>query len=84
MGHKFDGLVLIGNCDKIVPGMLMAAARLNIPAIRRAAAGQDAFFHKFRNLIQMGMSRNNLIVGTNHTNQRLFQILRQIPHRVKQ
>jgi len=33
MGHKFDGMVLIGNCDKIVPGMLMAAARLNIPAI---------------------------------------------------
>lgn len=31
--HKFDGLVLIGNCDKIVPGMLMAAARLNIPSI---------------------------------------------------
>lgn len=33
MGHAFDGLVLIPNCDKIVPGMLMAAARLNIPAI---------------------------------------------------
>lgn len=33
MGHKFDALVLVGNCDKIVPGMLMAAARLNIPAI---------------------------------------------------
>lgn len=33
MGHKFDGLVLVGNCDKIVPGMLMAAARLNIPAV---------------------------------------------------
>lgn len=33
LGHKFDGLVLIPNCDKIVPGMLMAAARLNIPAI---------------------------------------------------
>ena len=33
MGHKFDGLVLVGNCDKIVPGMLMAAARLNIPSI---------------------------------------------------
>ena len=31
--HQFDGLVLIPNCDKIVPGMLMAAARLNIPAI---------------------------------------------------
>ncbi|WP_446899695.1 dihydroxy-acid dehydratase [Clostridium sp. LBM24168] len=31
--HGFDGLVLIPNCDKIVPGMLMAAARLNIPAV---------------------------------------------------
>lgn len=33
MAHGFDGLVLIPNCDKIVPGMLMAAARVNIPAI---------------------------------------------------
>ena len=31
--HRFDGLVFIPNCDKIVPGMLMAAARLNIPSI---------------------------------------------------
>ena len=31
--HCFDGLVLIPNCDKIVPGMVMAAMRLNIPAI---------------------------------------------------
>ena len=31
--HGFDGLVLVPNCDKIVPGMLMAAARLNIPSI---------------------------------------------------
>ncbi len=33
LAHGFDALVLIPNCDKIVPGMLMAAARLNIPAI---------------------------------------------------
>ena len=33
MAHCFDGLVMIGNCDKIVPGMLMAAMRVNIPAI---------------------------------------------------
>jgi len=33
MAYPFDGLVLIPNCDKIVPGMMMAAARLNIPAI---------------------------------------------------
>jgi dihydroxy-acid dehydratase len=31
--HAFDALVLIPNCDKIIPGMLMAAARLNLPAI---------------------------------------------------
>lgn len=31
--HAFDGLVFIPNCDKIVPGMLMAAARLDIPSI---------------------------------------------------
>ena len=31
--HRFDGMVLIPNCDKITPGMMMAAARLNIPAI---------------------------------------------------
>ncbi|HCX78362.1 MAG TPA: dihydroxy-acid dehydratase [Firmicutes bacterium] len=31
--HRFDGLVLVPNCDKIVPGMLMAAVRMNIPAI---------------------------------------------------
>jgi dihydroxy-acid dehydratase len=33
MAYPFDGLVLIPNCDKVVPGMLMAAARLDIPAI---------------------------------------------------
>jgi dihydroxy-acid dehydratase len=33
IAHQFDGLVMIPNCDKTVPGMLMAAARLNIPAI---------------------------------------------------
>lgn len=32
-GHPFDGLVMVPNCDKIIPGMLMAMLRLNIPAI---------------------------------------------------
>ena len=32
-GHAFDGIVFLTNCDKITPGMLMAAARLNIPSI---------------------------------------------------
>jgi dihydroxy-acid dehydratase len=33
IAHPFDGLVMITNCDKIIPGMLMAALRLNIPTI---------------------------------------------------
>jgi len=33
LAHSFDGLVFIPNCDKIVPGMLMAAARINVPSI---------------------------------------------------
>ncbi|MCL2642874.1 MAG: dihydroxy-acid dehydratase [Candidatus Bathyarchaeota archaeon] len=42
--HRLDGLVMISNCDKVTPGMLMAAARLDIPAIMLTggpmAAGQ--------------------------------------------
>lgn len=33
LAHQFDGLVLLTNCDKITPGMLMASARINIPSI---------------------------------------------------
>lgn len=33
IAHQFDGLVMIPNCDKNVPGLLMAAARLNIPTV---------------------------------------------------
>lgn len=33
MAHQLDGLVLVPNCDKIVPGMVMAAVRMNIPAV---------------------------------------------------
>ncbi|HMK33934.1 MAG TPA: dihydroxy-acid dehydratase [Desulfomonilaceae bacterium] len=33
MAHPFDGMVLVPNCDKVVPGMLMAALRLNIPSV---------------------------------------------------
>ena len=43
MAHQFDGLVMIPNCDKNVPGLLMAAARVNIPTIicqRRTDAGR--------------------------------------------
>ncbi|MEI7904281.1 MAG: dihydroxy-acid dehydratase [Candidatus Firestonebacteria bacterium] len=45
MGHPFDGIVFVPNCDKIVPGMLMASARINVPSIFISGgpmlAGQD-------------------------------------------
>lgn len=49
--HKLDGLVLVGSCDKTVPGMLMAAARLDIPCIFIAGGcmlGGPAFGKKRR------------------------------------
>lgn len=46
IGHSFDGLVLIPNCDKIVPGMLMAAARLNIPCVVVSGGPMLAGRHK--------------------------------------
>ena len=53
MAHAFDGLVLLTNCDKITPGMLMASARLNIPTIVvTAGAMYSGNFHGNRvNLI---------------------------------
>lgn len=46
VAHGFDGLVLIPNCDKIVPAMLMAAARLNIPAVVVSGGPMYAGRHK--------------------------------------
>lgn len=48
--HPFDGLVLIPSCDKVVPGMLMAAARLNIPAIVVSGGPMLAGRHKGKDL----------------------------------
>lgn len=39
--HRLDGVVLLGSCDKIVPGMLMAAARLDVPAIMLVGGPSD-------------------------------------------
>ena len=52
LAHGFDALVLIPNCDKIVPGMVIAAARLNIPAIVVSGGPMLSvnFKNKFRDL----------------------------------
>jgi len=44
--HKLDGLVMVSNCDKITPGMLMAAARVDIPAIMVTGGPMAAGRHK--------------------------------------
>ena len=46
MAHPFDALVLIPNCDKVVPGMLMAMLRLNIPSIIVSGGPMLAGRHK--------------------------------------
>ena len=46
LAHGFDALVLIASCDKIVPGMLMAAARLNLPAIMVTGGPMLAGLHR--------------------------------------
>lgn len=48
--HPFDGLVLVTACDKVVPGMLMAAARLNIPSIVASGGPMLAGNHKGRSI----------------------------------
>ncbi len=50
MAHPFDGLVLVTACDKMVPGMLMAAARLDIPAIIFSGGPMLAGRHRGRDL----------------------------------
>lgn len=45
-GHAFDGLVLVPNCDKIIPGMAMAAAKLNLPSVVISGGPMMAGAHK--------------------------------------
>ena len=46
IGHAFDGVVLIPNCDKIVPGMVMGAARVNIPTVLVSGGPMESGVYK--------------------------------------
>ena len=48
IGHAFDGAVLIPNCDKIVPGMLMGAARVNIPTVMVSGGPMESGIYRGR------------------------------------
>jgi dihydroxy-acid dehydratase len=54
----YDGVVFIAGCDKIVPGMLMAAARLNLPAIF-ITGGPSAWSIRFKNTFTGSVDRNS-------------------------
>lgn len=45
VGHAFDGAVFVPNCDKIVPGMLMGAARVNIPSVFVSGGPMESGIH---------------------------------------
>ena len=49
-GHALDGVILVPNCDKIVPGMIMGAARVNIPAVLVSGGPMLAGRHRGRNI----------------------------------
>ena len=48
--HRFDGMVFLPGCDKIIPGMLMAAARLDLPAIVVTAGPMLSYHNEGKNL----------------------------------
>lgn len=49
-GHQFDALVLVTNCDKITPGMLMAAMRINVPAVLVSGGPMLTGYYRGRDL----------------------------------
>ncbi len=72
--HPFDALVFIPNCDKVVPGMLMAAARLNLPSIFISGGPMLAGVHKKRKLSLSDMFEGSGAVGAgNMTEEELAE-----------
>lgn len=63
--HCFDALALIASCDKIIPGMLMAATRLNLPAIVVTGGPMMAGRHKGRDIsvVDLGEARGKVLTG---------------------
>jgi dihydroxy-acid dehydratase len=53
--HSLDGLVMISNCDKVTPGMLMAAARVNIPSIMVTGGPMAAGLHRGKKISYSAM-----------------------------
>ena len=65
-GNKMDAMVLIGTCDKVVPGLLMAAARLDLPAIVVSGGYMQTGSYKGEpcDFINIGMTLSQVLEGT--------------------
>ena len=66
MATPFDAMVFIPNCDKVVPGMLIAAARLNIPSVFVSGGAMLAGVHKGK---KIGLSDVFEAVGKHQTGE---------------
>lgn len=71
--HPFDALVFIPNCDKVVPGMLMAAARLNIPCVFVSGGPMLAGVHNKRKMSLSTMFEGAGSVGAGCMNPELLE-----------
>jgi dihydroxy-acid dehydratase len=75
MAHPFDGMVLIPNCDKIIPGMLMAAARVNIPTVLVSGGPMMAGRYKGRDIsFTQVMEGIGAVTGGSMTESELAEI----------
>lgn len=65
-GNKMDAMVLIGTCDKVVPGLLMAAARLDLPAVVVTGGYMQTGTYKGEkcDFINIGMTLSQVLEGT--------------------
>ncbi len=73
--HAFDALVLIPNCDKIIPGMLMAAARVNIPTIVVSGGPMMAGRYKGKNISVTPMFEGaGAVMSGKITEQELYEM----------
>ncbi|MDO4273894.1 MAG: dihydroxy-acid dehydratase [Eubacteriales bacterium] len=78
MAHPFDGLVMVPNCDKNVPGLLMAAARLNIPAVFVSGGPMLAGTHKGKKISYSTVSE---AVSERKTGKISEEVLRDYEHK---
>ena len=74
--HQFDGMVMLPGCDKIVPGMLMAAMRLNIPAI--VIPGGPMLPGKYKDMEAITLTDMRELIGRTQTGRLIEDELMKI------